>query len=225
MLLAASCATALEISFYECGPVLFTLLAVITRECWYGGIPAGWARWAEPLVAWIARPGAFWPWLLRKVKNIGHARCFYLRWPAHLGRLLRSLRRFSRLPACARPDFQHGIRLWQHAVYGDMLSRAGNDARRLQSRIRFFRRPCWLFWLRLRDTVALAFVHPRQAPSAEAAHMGSPPSAIRPVRTSQWRSMAKLQAGAHCFERDFFRLVNTDRRFYLWRRADATAWR
>ncbi len=67
LLIVSAWHTAVEISFTNL-VVEVALLAVLLAELRFRGLPAGWERWSESLIAWVCALGR-WPWLVRAINE------------------------------------------------------------------------------------------------------------------------------------------------------------
>ena len=204
LMLAASYATALEISFTNVA-VLIALLGVIAGECWYLELPAGWARWSEPAVSWLAAPGR-WIWFLGVArKTQWNAADFHV--PSR-DRISRAFRIFT--PAVSLTIVFMVVFGYGNAIFGELLSSICTDIG-LWVLAFDFSIPRFIFWIGL-ATFALAIAHPRTAP-------GKPriwTRRLSPIRRSDM-TVASLQSMAVLFVLNFlFFLVNTIDVFYLW---------
>jgi|GEM_PF-673104 len=204
LMLAASYATALEISFTNV-MVLIALLGVIAGECWYLELPAGWARWSEPAVSWLAAPGR-WIWFVGAVqKTPWSASDFHI--PSR-DRFSRAVRIFA--PAAALTVVFVVVFGYGNAIFGEILSRICNDIA-VWVLAFDFSIPRFFFWAAF-ATLALAIARPRTAP-------GKPrlwTRRLTAIRRSDM-TVAALQSISILFVLNvLFFMVNTIDVFYLW---------
>lgn len=207
LLAAASCATALEISFTNIC-VLMALLAVICGECWYGGLAGHWARWSESLVAWIAAAGR-WVWVTRRLNNTQLAAVALSPGTvATTGRLLRIVAPVAVLAAVFGFIFGSG-----NAIFAEMCQHIADEFWKQISRFDLSGgRPA--FWLVL-ATLALAWVFPRPGPLHTRLWARTIPRITRGDKiVALWQGrLALLTLNA------LFFIVNTIDVFYLWNHA------
>jgi hypothetical protein len=204
LILAASAATAMEISFTNIA-VLLGLLAVIYGECWYPELPAFWPRWSESLVAWVTAPGR-WPWLID---------CIATGTPAVFKNDARLLSHPARAIKIVAPSLLLAI-LFSiflgsgNAVYGELLSRIWTRFADLIASIDLSV-PHLLFWL-LFATISLGFVAPRIAPTVPRSWTRGLPEFVRGDRVvAVWQSRFVL-----VLLNILFFGINTIDVFYLW---------
>ncbi len=207
LLVAASCATALEISFTNIC-VLAALFAVICGECWYGGMAGHWARWSESLAGGLFAPGR-WAWLARRLNRTQLAAvALSPGTAATTGKLLRIAAPVVALAAIFGFIFGSG-----NAVFADMCRRIADHFHSQVSRFDFSDgRPA--FWLAL-ATLALAWIFPRPAPSHTRLWACTIPRIARGDKAvAMWQGrLVLLTLNA------LFFIVNTIDAFYLWNHA------
>jgi uncharacterized integral membrane protein len=206
LMIAASYATALEISFTNVA-VLLALFAVICGECWYGGVNGRWARWSESVVTWIAAPTR-WSWFagrLHKTQLV--AVVFNGATGGKAKRLLEILVPASCLTIIFGVVFGLG-----NAVFSEMIQHSLDQFGTGVSRFDFS--PGHLiFWL-ISATLALAWTYPRPAPSQQRPWARALPQISRnDSLIAIWQSRLVL-----IVLNALFFMVNTIDVFYLWNR-------
>ncbi len=153
MLLASAVQTAVEMSFTNLA-VIAALFTVLMGELYFTQLAAGWSRWSESIVAWLAAPGR-WVWLVRALGEQPVSRAASA---ANLGQgLVRAIR--IGLPAVLLLALFGGVFASGNRIFADYAARFFDrlSVQFLSFDFAFSRVFLWL----LLATIALVFIRPR----------------------------------------------------------------
>ena len=152
LLIASAVQTAVEMSFTNCA-VIAALFAVLMGELYFTNLPAGWARWSESIVAWLAAMGR-WVWLMQAVGEQPGSSDGTARFGDRLVRFVR-----IGLPAVLLLALFGGVFASGNRIFAEYLARFWDSV--IAWLMSFdFSVPRMLFWCVL-ATLALVFMRPR----------------------------------------------------------------
>ena len=203
LLIASAVQTAVEMSFTNCA-VIAALFAVLMAEIYFTKLAAGWARWSESIVAWLAAMGR-WVWLIQAVGEQPVSGAGTARFGDRLIRFVR-----IGLPAVLLLALFGGVFASGNRIFAEYLARFWDSVTAWLLSFDFSV-PRMLFWWFL-ATLALVFMRPRNGAATARAW-------ARPLR--EWR---RAEAGVAFWQsvmilaalNALFFAVNTIDVIFLW---------